>query len=247
MLPSVSRASGTICASALRVFVKSPGFSFVVIATLALGIGANTAIFELLDAVRLRTLPIAKPDELAAIQIVGGNRGFGVNDSQFSDFTVPMWQQVKNHHDPLSGIFAWRTNGVRVGAPNQSHQVNGLEVSGDFFNVLGVVPWQGRLIQSQDESGCDVSRVVVSYSFWKSQMGGNPVTASTTILAEGKTVQVLGVTPPSFFGMVVGDRFDVAYPTCTPPIRPARTLFTPSWGGSSPDGIYRGQRSISTR
>ena len=103
--------------SALRVFVKSPGFSFVVIATLALGIGANTAIFELLDAVRLRTLPIAKPDELVAIRIVGGNRGFGVNDSQFSDFTVPMWQQVKNHHDPLSGIFAWRTNGVRVGAP----------------------------------------------------------------------------------------------------------------------------------
>jgi predicted permease len=210
--------------SALRVFVKSPGFSFVVIATLALGIGANTAIFELLDAVRLRTLPIGKPDELVAIRIVGGNRGFGVNDNEFSDFTVPMWQEVKNHHDPLSGIFAWRTNGVRVGAPNRAHQVNGLEVSGNFFNVLGVVPWQGRLIQPQDETGCDVSRVVVSYSFWQSQMGGNPLTASTTILAEGKTVQVVGVTPPSFFGMVVGDRFDVAYPTCTPP-NPARQNF----------------------
>lgn len=80
----------------------------VVVATLALGIGANTAIFEILDAVRLRTLPIVKPGELVAVDIVGGNRGFGVNDSTFTDFTVPMWQEVKEHHDPLSGVFAWR-------------------------------------------------------------------------------------------------------------------------------------------
>jgi hypothetical protein len=97
---------------ALRVFVKSPGFSLVVVATLALGIGANAAIFELLDAVRLRTLPIAKPGELAQLRIVGGNRGFGVSFSDFADFTVPMWQEVKEHHDPFSGVFAWRANYV---------------------------------------------------------------------------------------------------------------------------------------
>jgi predicted permease len=202
---------------ALRVFVKSPGFTFVVIATLALGIGANTAIFELLDAVQLRALPIAKPGELAEVRIVGGNRGFGINDNEFTDFTVPMWQQVKEHHDPFSGVFAWRTSGVRVGTASDSHQVNGLEVSGDFFSVLGITPVLGRLIEPQDETSCSITRVVVSYPFWKSQMGGQPITANTTILAEGKSVQVLGVTPPSFFGMVVGDRFDLAYPTCTPP------------------------------
>jgi predicted permease len=94
--------------------------------------------------------------------------------------------------------------------------MNGLEVSGDFFSVLGVTPLQGRLIQPQDETSCTINRVVVSDSFWKSQMGGEPITANTTILVEGKSVQVLGVTAPSFFGMVVGDRFDIAYPTCTP-------------------------------
>jgi predicted permease len=202
---------------ALRVFRKSPGFALVVVATLALGIGANTAIFELLDAVRLRTLPIARPSELAQLRIVGGNHGFGVNDSEFTDFTVPMWQEVKAHHDPLSGIMAWRTSGVQVGGPGQAHWVNGLEVSGGFFNVLGIAPFQGRLIEPQDETGCQLSSVVASYSFWKSGMGGEPITANTTIIAEGKPVQVLGVTPPSFFGMVVGERFDVAYPTCTSP------------------------------
>ena len=202
--------------SALRVFIKNPGFAFIVVVTLALGIGANTAIFQLLDAVRMRALPIANPSELAQLQIVGGNRGFGITDDEFSYFTVPMWQQVKQHHDPFSGIFAWRSAGVRVGAPSQSHEVNGLEVSGDFFSVLGVAPLQGRLIEPQDESSCTINRVVVSYPFWKSQMASEPITTNTTILAEGKSVQVLGVTPPSFFGMVVGDRFDLAYPTCTP-------------------------------
>jgi predicted permease len=201
---------------ALRVFVKSPGFSFVVVATLALGIGANTAIFELLDAVRLRSLPVAKPNELAELRIAEGNHGLGITDSQYANFTVPMWQEVKEHHDPFSGIFAWRTADVQVGNSNQSRHVNGLEVSGDFFSVLGIVPLEGRLIEPQDETGCQIGRVVASYSFWKSQMGSEPITANTTIRAEGRSVQVLGVTPPSFFGIIVGDRFDLAYPTCTP-------------------------------
>ncbi|HTW79220.1 MAG TPA: ABC transporter permease [Terracidiphilus sp.] len=201
---------------ALRVFAKSRGFSFVVVATLALGIGANTAIFELLDAVRLRTLPIAKPSELVELRIAGGNGGFGVTDNEFTDFTVPMWQDVKKHHDPLSGVFAWRTDVFQVGFHGESHRFNALEVSGDFFNVLGIAPVEGRLIEPQDETGCQITRVVASYSFWKSEMGGRPITPDTKIIAEGKSVQVLGVTPPSFFGMVVGDRFDLAYPTCTP-------------------------------
>jgi predicted permease len=210
--------------SALRIFVKSPGFSLVVVATLALGIGANTAIFELLDAVRLRALPISNPGELLELQIVGGNRGFGITDNQFTNFTVPMWQEVKQHHDPLSGIFAWRRSDVLLGRSSESRRVYGLEVSGDFFSVLGIAPWQGRLIEPQDEGECHLSKVVASYAFWKSQMGGEPITPNTTISAEGRSVQVLGVTPPSFFGMVVGDRFDLVYPTCTPP-NPRREIF----------------------
>ena len=89
------------CVSSSRV----RAFSLVVVATLALGIGANTAIFELLDAVRLRTLPITAPGELAELRIARGNRGFGVTPHMFGNFTVPMWQEVKEHHDPFSGIF----------------------------------------------------------------------------------------------------------------------------------------------
>jgi len=221
--------------SALRVFIKSPGFAFVVVATLALGIGANTAIFEILDAVRLQTLPVANPNQLAELRIIGGIHGFGITDSAFSNFTIPMWQAIKDHHEPFSGIFAWRTSPVRVGSPDQSRNVYGLEVSGDFFNTLGVVPFQGRLIEPQDLTSCEISRVVASYSFWKSQMGGQPITPATTIMAEGKAVQVLGVTPPSFLGLVVGDRFDLAYPTCTPP-NPRREVFTYSVMGRLKDG-----------
>jgi len=209
---------------ALRGFGKSPGFTTVAIVTLALGIGANTAVFQLLDAVRLRSLPIQKPEELAELRIVGGNHGFGVNDGPYAQFTVPMWQEVRRHHDPLSGVFAWREADMMVGHSSEEKRVHGLEVSGEFFNVLGVLPWQGRLIEPQDEAGCEISKVVASYAYWKSQMGGQPITPNTTMLVEGRSVQVLGVTPPSFFGVVVGDRFDLVYPTCTPK-SPRREVF----------------------
>ena len=145
---------------ALRGFVKSPGFTVVVVATLALGIGANTAIFELLDAVRLRSLPVTKPGELAEVRIAGGNGGFGINNGLTGNFTIPMWLEVKGHHDPFSGIFAWRPDEVLLGNVSDSRRANGLEVSGNFFNVLGVAPRQGRLIEPQDEVGCDLTKVV---------------------------------------------------------------------------------------
>jgi predicted permease len=209
---------------ALRGFAKSPGFASIAILTLALGIGANTAIFQILDAVHLRSLPIAAPNELADLRIVGGNHGFGVKSGEFAEFTVPMWLEVRQHHDPFSGVFAWRQASMMVGKQNEAKRVDALEVSGEFFNVLGVAPYQGRLIEPQDEGACNISRVVVSYPFWKSHMGGQPITSATTITAEDSIVQVLGVTPPGFFGLSVGDRFDVAYPTCTPP-NPRREVF----------------------
>lgn len=209
---------------ALRGLAKNPGFALVAILTLTLGIGANTAVFQLLDAVRLRSLPIAAPAELAEVRIAGGNRGFGVKSGPFAEFTIPMWQEIRRHHDPFSGVFDWRSTGMMLGKQSDAQRVNAIEVSGEFFNVLGVAPWRGRLIEPQDESGCKISKLVVSYSFWKSHLGGQPITPNTTLAVEDRLVQVLGVTPPSFFGLSVGDRFDVAYPTCTPP-NPRRENF----------------------
>jgi predicted permease len=209
---------------AVRGFLKSPGFTIVAVLTLALGIGANTAVFQLLDAVRLRSLPIQNPRELAELRIAGGNRGFGVTDSPFANFTIPMWLEVRRHHDPFSDVMAWRQNDVLVGKMSDAKRAHGLEVSGSFFNVLGVVPWQGRLLEPQDEGSCEPSKAVASYAYWKGQMGGVPITPNTSIMMDGRTVQVLGVTPPGFLGLVVGERFDVAFPTCTPP-NPRREVF----------------------
>ena len=208
---------------ALRGFAKSPAFTAVAMLTLALGIGANTAVFQLLDAVRLRSLPIQKPQELAELRFDNPTPNF-IWDGPYAHFTVPMWQEVRRHHDAFSGVFAWRPADVMVGKLNDAKHVHGLEVSGEAFNVLGIAPWQGRLIEPQDEAACKLSKVVVSYPFWKSQMGGQPITPDTMLMVEGNPVQVLGVTPPSFFGLVVGDRFDLAYPTCVPP-NPRREMF----------------------
>lgn len=209
---------------AIRGFARSPVFTVVAILTLALGIGANTAVFQLLDAVRLRSLPIQNPQNLAELRIVGTNKGFGVNDGPYANFTVPMWQEIRRNHDPFSGVFAWRTNDVHLGKLTDAHQVHGLEVSGEFFNVLGIAPWQGRLIEPQDEGVCTPTKVVASYAFWKSQMAARPITPNTTLVVEGVTVQVLGVTPPGFFGLSVGDSFDLAFPSCIPP-HPRREAF----------------------
>src|SRR6185437_8090208 len=209
---------------ALRGFAKSPAFTAIAILTLALGIGANTAVFQLLDAVRLRSLPIQNPQELSELRIAGGNKGFGVSDNYYSDFTVPMWQEIRRHHDPFSGVFAWRTSGMLLGKRSEAIQIRGLEVSGEFFNVLGIAPWRGRLIQPQDEGACGISKVVASYPFWKSHMGGQAITPNTTLIVGNRIVQVLGVTPPGFFGLSVGDSFDLVYPTCMPP-HPRRELF----------------------
>jgi predicted permease len=209
---------------AIRGFAKSRAFTAVAILTLALGIGANTAVFQLIDAVRLRSLPIQRPQELAELRIVGGTQGFGITDGAYAQFTIPMWQEIRRHHDAFSGVFAWRPAGMLVGKRTEAKHVHGLEVSGEFFDVLGVSPWQGRLIEPQDEAECTLSKVVVSYPYWKSEMGGVAITPNSTMMVEGRSVQVLGVAPPSFFGMVVGERFDLAYPTCVPP-HPRREMF----------------------
>src|SRR5580700_1906433 len=98
----------------LRTMVANPGFSLIAILSLALGIGANTAIFQLLNAVRLRSLPVQNPHELAQIEIVGGNRGMGVTDGK-DDLTRPMWEEIRRDHPAFSGVFAWRGDRGTVG------------------------------------------------------------------------------------------------------------------------------------
>ncbi len=199
-----------------RLLRLSPGFAMVAIASLALGIGANTAIFQLLDAVRLRSLPVRSPQELAEVKIVGGTHGMGLNQ-KYGELTRALWQEIRGHQQAFSEMFGWSANQRYVGQGSQMKPFKGLWVTGDFFGVLGVRPWRGRLLLPEDEGACPVTRAVVSYSYWQSELGGRDISsggAAVKLVANNDLVEVVGVTPPEFFGMAVGDNFDIALPFC---------------------------------
>jgi predicted permease len=201
---------------AARMARRSPGFAGTVVLTLALGIGANTAIFQLINAVRLRSLPIRDAGELMEVRIVGGNRGFGVNPGRYGQLTRPVWHELRAHQQALSGIFAWATVDLRVGEMSDLRAVNGIAVSGEFFRVLGIHPWRGRLIEPGDDATCPVSRAVVSYTYWQQALGGRELGRHVPVRVNGELHEVIGVTPPGFFGLAVGESFDIALPLCQP-------------------------------
>ena len=178
--------------SALRVFVKSPGFSFVVVATLALGIGANTAIFELIDTVLLQSLPVKNPRELAQVRIVNVDKARGSRSSGYPAVTNPIWEKLREDHPGFSGIAAWQETGFSRDSGGDAHFVNGLYVSGDFFQVLGVTPAAGRLLTAEDDRhGCGQPGAVISYGFWQREFGGRPAVGEKLTLND-KTVEVIG-------------------------------------------------------
>ena len=202
---------------AVRLLWVNPGFAAFAILSLVLGIGANTAIFQLLDAVRLRSLPVERPQELAEIRIAGGNHGLGLNEGFYGALTRPVWLELQRNQRAFSGMFAWRPDGFRVGQGTESAPAQGMLVSGDFFRVLGVRPWRGRLLLAADEtSTCPSSNAVVSYGYWQAKMGGREIGEDSRLFVDGDRVQVVGVTPPEFYGLAVGETFDIIRPFCQP-------------------------------
>ena len=203
--------------SALRVFVKNPGFSFVVVATLALGIGANTALFELLDAVLLQSLPVKNAQELAQVRVVDSSKARGSFPSGYPVVTNLIWERLREDHQGFSGIAAWRDVDFSRDSGGDARFVNGLYVSGEFFHVLGVRPIAGRVFSAEDDRpGCGLPGAVISYGFWREEYGGRPALGQKLRLND-KSVEVIGITPANFFGVAVGSNFDVAVPVCAQP------------------------------
>src|SRR5213592_2648595 len=114
---------------AFRQLLKNPGFTAVAVLTLALGIGANTAIFQLLDAVRLRSLPVDRPHELVEIRIAGGNNGMGLNPGRYGGITRPMWEELRRHQQAFTGLPAWTQGDVRLGKSGESRRAQSITVS----------------------------------------------------------------------------------------------------------------------
>ena len=155
---------------ALRQLRQKPGFAVVAILTLALGIGANTAIYSLLDQALLRRLPVQEPERLVMLRYSGSNTGhvssYGGDDKNY--FSYPMYRDIRDRNSVFAGVMA--TDAVQVGVQwrNQPELVSGELVSGNYFEVLGVKPAEGRLFVPSDDVAQNANPVVVlSFGYWK--------------------------------------------------------------------------------
>jgi hypothetical protein len=148
----------------------SPGFAATAILSLALGIGANTAIFQLLNAVRLRSLPVRDPQQLTEVKILGDAR-FGTHNN-WDSLTYPLWEQIRDHQESFSGVFAWSFDNLSFGRGESARTVRIAWVSGSAFPTLGVHAARGRLLDADDDhKGC-APVVALGYGFWQRQFGG---------------------------------------------------------------------------
>jgi putative ABC transport system permease protein len=198
----------------LRLLARSPVFTIVGVLSLAFGIGANAAIFHLIDVLTLRSLAVVSPHELVAVR-PDGPQAFGSYDGPNAHATYPLWEQIRANRPAFSAIFAWGDGQFVVGRGAESRPTRGLWVSGDFFPALGVPAHRGRLFGPADDSrGCGARSVVVSHAYWQSRLGGNEAAIGSALILRDQPFTIVGVTPPSFTGLEVGERFDVALPLC---------------------------------
>ena len=191
----------------LRMLRKSPGFTAVAVLTLALGIGANTAIFSLVDAVLLRILPVQKPDQLFRLTSVD-------KEGRTSEaFSYPTYKLLAANNQTLSGVIAFRPLGnVDFVVNGKAELARGQAVSDSYFTTLGVRPLLGRTITTGDEARGASPVAVISYGYWTSRFNRNPAVAGTEIMLNGAAFTIIGVTPPEFFGLEPGESVDVSIP-----------------------------------
>jgi putative ABC transport system permease protein len=192
--------------SGLRTFRKNPGFAAIMILTLALGIGANTAIFSLINAVMLRSLPVSHPEQLLQVR----------SDADRNYFSNPLWEQLRDRQDVFSGLFAYRETRFNLtGQGGEAHYSDGDWVSGDFFSALGVGAAIGRTFTAiDDRRGC-APVAILGYDFWQAQYGGDPSILGRSISLDGHPFQILGVARAGFSGIDVGRAVEIYAPICS--------------------------------
>jgi putative ABC transport system permease protein len=210
----------------LRQMRQKPGFAVVAVLTLALGIGANTAIYSLLDQALLRRLPVQDPSRLVMLRYFGSNPGhlssYGGDDKNY--FSYPMYRDIRDRNSVFSGVLA--TDAVQVGVQwrNQPELVAGELVSGNYFEVLGVRPAVGRLFIASDDLTQNANPVaVLSYGYWKRTFASDPQVVGQTVLINGHPFQIIGVAAAGFHSVVTGQAPEVFTPMMMKP------QVTPEW------------------
>jgi putative ABC transport system permease protein len=193
-----------------RLLRKTPVITAVALLSLALGIGANTAIFSLLDSVMLRMLPVQNPEQLVSLGMRWPKQGRWVGNS----YTNPIWEQLRDRQNVFAGVLAWFPRDFNLANSGEAQNINGMYASGGYFTTLGVRPLLGRLFTPADDTRACGGVAVLGYGFWQQHYGGAASAIGSQIQLDGHAFPVIGVTPPNFFGTDVGSRFDVAIPIC---------------------------------
>ena len=202
----------------VRMLLKNKGFTAVAILSLAFGIGANTAIFQLVNAVRLRTLPVRAPEELVEVRLADMNGARGGVWREPS-VTFPIWEQIRDRQQAFSGVLAWGTDRVNLAPGGEVRPARMLYVSGDFFNTLGLNPTLGRIFTIEDDQrGCGAPGIILSNQFWQREFGGDANVIGRKLSFADHSFEIIGVTPANFFGMEVGRSFDLSLPVCAMPL-----------------------------
>ena len=195
-------------AGAFRQLTRRPGLSVVIIAIVALGIGATTAIFSLFHEVLVQSLPVPEPERLVELgttgpMLGGGSSSLAGDDEQL--FSYPMFRDLERQQSAFAGLSAHRDFQASVAEEQRTVAGGGMMVSGGYFRVLGLEAALGRLIGPQDEPQIGESAVVVlSYDYWQSRFAGDPGVVGRTLTVNGQALAVIGVAPEGFRGTVVG-------------------------------------------
>jgi hypothetical protein len=191
---------------ALRVLGKSPAFTSVAVLSLALGIGANTAIFTLMDALMLRSLPVKAPDQLYRLAPAGQA---GILES--SNFRL--YEIMRDQSRSFSGVLLYNPNQWQVGLGGEAELVYGQCVTGNYYGLLGVQAAVGRTVTEEDDRAAGGNPVaVLSHAYWERRFGRDPSVLGRTITINQVPFSVVGVTPPEFFGLETGRSIDITVP-----------------------------------
>jgi len=191
---------------ALRMLRRSPGFTAVAVLTLGLGIGANTAIFSVIDAVLLKSLPVKCPEQLVLLSHADNHRDIAA-------FPYKDYKRFRDHNQVFSGVLAYRTLRLTVSIDNQLEPaIAGQLVTGNYYSALGVNATLGRTILPDDDRPGEQPVCVISHNYWQRRFTRDPAVVGKSIHISGIPFTIIGVTPPEFFGLEVGSSLDISVP-----------------------------------
>jgi predicted permease len=216
---------------ALRAVRRAPGFAATAIGMLAIGIGANTAIFTLIDAVVVRSLPVPHADQLVAIGDPSMVNSTGSGSPIATSFSYPLYREIRDHAGPLSGLAASGTTRrldvlVEGSGGGELEHPTGRFVSGNYFAVLGVSAWRGRVFDAAEDQAPGSSPVAtISHAYWTRRFQQDPSIVGRSIVVNNARLTVVGITPPSFTGEVVGESTEIWLPiTMHDVLKPSRRV-----------------------